>query len=157
MKLSEFRKLIDEMDDKATQDLDIVLDIDPRQNGEHLIDIGEIYRSKIDESKIKIEPHIELFTENSLNNFIVEEKNLFKRKELRCPNCHNVINATDRHCKYCGYALYTTSMSKKALKQEARELRANAKVLRQRTREEKRALRVIRVQEHREKKKNKSK
>lgn len=147
MKLSEFRKLIDEMDDKAGEDLDIVLDIDPRNNGEHLIDIGEIYRSRINPDKIKIEPYIELFTENSLSNYIVEDKKIFKRKEIRCPKCHNIIGATDTHCKYCGYAVHTTIQSKKALKQEKRELIANAKVLRQRMRSEKRAMKIIKAEE----------
>lgn len=152
MKLSEFRQIIDEIDDNTEEDLDIVLDIDPRNNGEHLIDIGEIYRSRINPDKIKIEPYIELFTENSLNNYVVEDKKIFKRKETRCPKCHNIIGATDSHCKYCGFAVHNTLQSKKALKQERRELISNAKVLRQRMRSEKRAMRIIKAEEKRKNK-----
>jgi len=138
MKLKDFRQIIDELDDSIQEDCDIVIDIDTRMNGVHLIDIAEIYHSKLDKSKVKIEPSIELFTEHSFNTYVAEEDNIYTQHELKCPKCGANYGPLDRHCRICGAYL----PKKHARKFKHQEM-LHARLLRQQNREKKRALNVI--------------
>lgn len=134
MKLSELKKIIDELALANGEDLDVVLDIEPNGTGEYLVDIGEIYKSRMHEGKVKIEPKIELDTHKEPMRMNAVATMPSKIIDLRCPRCNKILGARDHFCKHCGQPLYTRDETHEYLSEEARSLRQKAKELKNKLR-----------------------
>ena len=130
MNLKEFRKIIDELDDSAGEDeYTIMLDIEPSPNGEYLVDIGEIFQSKMHSKQVKIEPLVELDTHKLPKRMNVEADLFSKITTIKCPTCDSVVGFHDKFCKHCGQPLYTREETHEYIVEMARERIAKEKAL----------------------------
>ena len=121
MNLKEFRKIIDELDDNATEDYEIKLDIEPAPNAEYLVDIGEIYQSKMHSAQIKIEPLVELDTHKEPIRMNLKADLISRKTELRCPTCGRSVGGRDHYCRKCGQPLYTREETHAYIVEQAKE------------------------------------
>jgi len=121
MKISKLKSIIDQIVETNKEDYDVVLDIEPKSNGEYLVDIGEIYVSNMHEGKVKIEPIIELDTHKLPMRMKLSSNMAMKIIEIRCPKCNKVISGRDKFCKYCGQPLYTREETHDYLVEESRK------------------------------------
>ena len=139
MKLKEFRAIIDKLDDEATDDYNVVLDIEPAAGQEYLVDIGEIYQSKMHSNQIKIEPVIELDTHKEPRRMDLRADLISRKTELRCPSCGRSVRARDHFCRKCGQPLYTREETHGYIVEMARERIAAERAARKAKREAKKA------------------
>lgn len=139
MKLREFRELIDKLDNEATEDYDVVLDIEPAAGKEYLVDIGEIYQSRMHSNQIKIEPEVELDTHKEPKRMDLKVNLAGRKTELKCPSCGRGVRARDRFCRKCGQPLYTREETHDYIVEMARERIAKEKAARKAKREERKA------------------
>ena len=121
MKLKEFKEIINEITDDATGDYEIKLDIEPAPNAEFLVDIGEIYLSKMHSAQIKIEPVVELDTHKEPLRMNLQANLIARKTDLRCPTCGRLVGGRDHFCKKCGQPLYTREETHNYLVEQARE------------------------------------
>ncbi len=121
MNLKQFRQIIDELDDNATENYEIKLDIEPSPNAEYLVDIGEIYQSKMHSAQIKIEPVVELDTHKEPQRISLEANLIARKTELRCPTCGRNVGGRDHYCRRCGQPLYTREETHNYIVEQARE------------------------------------
>ena len=138
MKLDEFRKLIDELDDSSIGEYDVMLDIDPNPYNEHLVDIGEIYQSRMHSAQIKIEPKIELDVHRDPVKMSIKT-DISGASILRCPRCGRRLASSDQFCRKCGQPIYNKHETREILVEQAKERIAATRELRREKRIEKKA------------------
>lgn len=149
MKLSELKKIVDELDESSSADYDVVLDISPEGEGESLVEIGAVYLSMMHDNTVKIEPVVELNAAMPSRKKIIEGAILKKAQSFRCPTCGKKVNGTDKHCKHCGQPLYNESETRESLKLEAKDLKIRKKLVKMHERADKRAAKVAKqIEKH---------
>lgn len=121
MTLKEFKEIINQLDDGEAGDYEIKLDIEPSPNAEFLVDIGEIYLSKMHSNQIKIEPVVELDTHKEPQRINLQANLIARKTDLRCPKCGRLVGGRDHFCKKCGQPLYTREETHNYLVEQARE------------------------------------
>lgn len=139
MKLKEFREIIDKIDDEASEEYEVMLDIEPAADEEYLVDIGEIFQSKMHSKQIKIEPAVELDTHKTPKRIDLEADLISRKTELRCPTCGRSVSARDRFCRKCGQPLYTRAETHDYFVEMARKRIAQERALRRERRAAKKA------------------
>lgn len=143
MKLDEFRKLIDELDDSSIGEYDVMLDIDPNPYNEHLVDIGEIYQSRMHSAQIKIEPKIELDVHRDPLKMSIKT-DISGASILKCPRCGRRLASSDKFCRRCGQPIFTKHETREILVDQVKERKAAARDARKEQRAEKKASRKAR-------------
>ena len=112
MKLREFRKIIDRLDDEAKkqnyyEDEDIMLDISPDKEDENNIDIGDVYKSNLSKNRIKIEPRNTVDRHRPARKTIRDRDIIIDQTNYFCPNCGKRVGKNDHFCRYCGQEMIT--------------------------------------------------
>lgn len=125
MKLSEFRAIIDKLDDEAREenieDEDIVLDIEPDEDSETKIGIGDIFKSRLSKNTVKIEPKEVVRRKSPARNVRKDRDIVIDQTNYYCPNCGGLVGKNDRFCKHCGQEMITI---KEQMLEEAKERRS---------------------------------
>lgn len=107
MKLSEFRKIIDALDDEAARDNEndenivLELDDDPDEH-EEKVGIGRIFRSKVSKNTVKIFPEDRVKKPVPAREVRADVDPIIKQTSFFCPECGRRINKHDKFCRHCG-------------------------------------------------------
>ncbi len=115
MKLSEFRKIIDQLDDEAreyNEDDSIVLDITKDDDTEVKVGIGEIFKSRLSKNTVKIEPEEEIKPARPPRYMKRDRDLVVKQTSYYCPTCGRKVEKYDRFCKHCGQEMIVETANK---------------------------------------------
>lgn len=111
MKLSEFRKIIDRLDDEArenkSEEEDIVLDIDPDGDSELKVGIADIFKSKLSKNTVKIEPGEAVKKVTPARSIRKDRDIIIDQTSYYCPECGKKIGKNDKFCRFCGQRVIT--------------------------------------------------
>lgn len=119
MKLSEFRRIIDALDDEAARDdandenIVLELDDDPDEH-EEKVGIGRIFRSKVSKNTVKIFPEDKVKKPVPPKEVKADIDPIIKQTSFFCPECGRRINKHDKFCRHCGQQIIQDDLYEKA-------------------------------------------
>lgn len=111
MKLKEFRKIVDKIDDEAIDnnnedDKEIVLDILTEADDEYNIEIEDVYNSKLSANAVKIALKEKVDAHRNAKPIIKDRDIVIDQTNYICPSCGMKVGKHDCYCKFCGQELY---------------------------------------------------
>lgn len=139
MKLSEFRKIIDRLDDEAREneieEEDIVLDIDPDGDSELKIGIADIFKSKLSKNTVKIEPGEAVKKVTPARSIRKDRDIIIDQTSYYCPECGKKIGKNDKFCRFCGQRVLTV---RELMKEEDMDRKARRRARKEAAKESRR-------------------
>ena len=132
MRLSEFRKIIDALDDEASKEeseenVVLELDRDMDDDEEVKVGIGNIFRSRLSKNTIKIAPEKNVKEALPAKSVKKDLDPIIRQTVFFCPNCGKSIGKRDKFCRYCGQKLEPEEAQHKGIRFRKLSLRRKSK------------------------------